>query len=137
MISSTNDLFINETLNVGNLTQGIHTINVRVRDESGKWSIPVSAQFEVIKDIATDSYSTTTNNEKNYLIYGGKNQFSVITPTNQNCKYQINVFDLNGKQIINKQAVGSLKTTIEKGLYVVEIIDGLTNISTNQKIFVY
>jgi hypothetical protein len=135
-IISTNDLFINETLNIETLTQGIHTINVRVRDESGKWSIPVSAQFEVTRDISTNMGDNVNNN--GFLIYGGKDKFSVLTPgKSQDVKYDIRVYTLNGSLILNKNTKGCFYSSLNKGIYLIEIVEKVTGKITNQKILIY
>jgi phosphatidylethanolamine-binding protein (PEBP) family uncharacterized protein len=129
---------INETLFIENLSLGIHTISVRVRDELGRWSIPVVAQFEVEKGIATDVNSFFTNPENNYKIYGGQERLTIITPNNDLIrKYQIKVYTLNGTLILDKHVVGSQKININKGFYVVDIIDDLQGNKTTQKILTY
>ena len=137
-ITSSDDVLINETLNIENLVPGIHTLIVRVRDESGKWSIPVAAMFEVEKGIATDVNSFIANNENNYKIYGGKERLTVITPNKDiNRKYQLKVYTLSGTLILGKHFVGSQKITINKGFYVVDILDDFHGNKITQKILTY
>ena len=137
-ITLSDSLLINETLFIENLSLGIHTISVRVRDELGRWSIPVVAQFEVEKGIATDVNSFFTNPENNYKIYGGQERLTIITPNNDLIrKYQLKVYTLNGTLILDKHVVGSQKININKGFYVVDIIDDLQGNKTTQKILTY
>lgn len=137
-IVSSDDLIINANLPINALTPGIHTIYFRVHDDAGRWSIPIMAQFEVEKGITTDVNSQITNNENIYKIYGGQERLTVITPNNDaNRKYQLKVYSLSGVLILDKCFVGSQKTTIKKGLYVVEIIDNLQGNKTSQKILSY
>jgi len=64
-----------------------------------------------------------------------KKQLTIVTPNNDlNRKYQLKVYTLSGILILDKHFVGSQKTTINKGFYVVEILDDLKGDKTTQKI---
>ena len=122
-ITSSNDVLINETLNIENLVPGIHTLSVRVRDESGKWSIPVVAQFEVEKGIYTNLNSDKLNPENKYKIYGGQGKFTVLTPNNNTAlKYQLKIYNLNGAMILEKSLTGTQRISMNKGIYVIQTI---------------
>ena len=54
-----------------------------------------------------------------------------------NRKYQLKVYTLNGTLILDKHDVGSIRTTIKKGFYVVDIIDDLDGNKSTQKILTY
>jgi len=134
------DLFIIETLPISNLTKGLHKIIVRVRDEAGQWSIPIIAQFEVLEDISTSINSNNPGEESAYRIYGGKNKLIINAPAdNPEIKFQIKVYTLTGALVINTSLTGSQKITIERGIYIVDIIDDMGDKSNKntQKILVY
>jgi hypothetical protein len=98
----------------------------------------VTAQFEVVKENTTGFNPFITNYENIYTIYGGSELLTVITPNNNsNRKYQLKIYTLNGTLILDKHVVGSQKTIINKGFYIVDIIDDLNNSKTAQKILVY
>ena len=137
-ITSSDDVLINETLNLENLSIGIHTLSVRVRDESGKWSIPVAAQFEVEKGLYTNLVTDKLNQGNKYTIYGGRGRFTVVTPNNDLVRvYQLKVYSLNGTLIFDNNIVGSHSFNFNKGIYTVEIIDKSQREKTTGKILVY
>lgn len=137
-IVGTNYLLLNDTLAINQLTEGKHSICIRVCDESGRWSIPIIAQFEVEKDLTSGMNAFTANNETNFKIFGGKERITIITPKNDlNQMYHLKVYTLSGTLILEKDVVGPQKIIINKGFFVVDILDNFKKNKTTQKVLTY
>jgi PKD repeat protein len=80
---------INELITTPSLTSGIHTFNIRFKDEAGLWSSVVSQFFYKIPE----SISSTTNNLVAYE-YWFDNDYTSVQTVNTPVQEQVNINEL-------------------------------------------
>lgn len=133
-ITPSEDITSSVTLPFNTLKSGINTLLMRVKDDSGKWSIPIEATFQVLN---TGINSSGIYNDENvFTIYGGRRLLTISTPQNNlNCKYLARIYALNGNLLMSKNANSTIQIEMNKGLYLVELSFG--NEKQIQKVLIY